>query len=104
MIRRAPWIVAGLFSVFHVFFVALPVISTGGHGEGQALAVAIFDFPLVALMQRTHTGSCILYGCVEASAIPYEMFIPIVGTLMYGIAGFVGGVVLRRLVLAGARK
>ena len=97
---KAPWICAGVFAAIHILFVALPVISSGGSGEGQAIMVAVFDFPLVYLMLRTHSGACILYGCLEPSPIPYVVFIPVVGTLMYAVFGFLTGVLCRAIFRA----
>ena len=97
MSRKAPWVCAGIFAAIHVVLVAIPVISSGGVGEGQGLAVALFDAPLVFLMLRTHAGTCILYGCLEPSPIPYVIFFPVVGTLMYAVFGYLVCVLFRPL-------
>ena len=61
------------------------------------MAVAIFDFPLVFLMQHTRAGACILYGCLEPSPIPNVVFIPVVGTLIYAAFGFFACILARSL-------
>ena len=93
----APWICAGIFSAVHLVLVALPVIASGGSGESQAMLVGLFDLPLVFLLLQTHTGACILYGCAEPSPVPYVVLIPVAGTLMYAVVGFVACAVVRAL-------
>ena len=94
MRRLFPLISASAFAVLHVLTIVSTLISTGGHGEGQAFAVSLFDFPLVLLLQALPRGGYILYGSVTA----YVWFFSIVGTLMYAAIGYILGIVLRALI------
>ena len=96
MTRQIPWLCASGFALLHVATVVLMLVSSGGHGEGQAFGVLLFDFPLVLLLQVVPGGGYVLYGSVTA----YVWFFSIVGTLMYAGVGYVVGAILRRVVNA----
>ena len=89
-----PWLFAAAFALLHVCTVVLMLISTGGHGEGQAFGVFLMDFPLVLLLQIVPGGGHILYGSVTA----YVWFFSVVGTFMYAGIGYCIGGLLRLLM------
>jgi hypothetical protein len=91
MRRRIPFIAATLFAPFHIITVVVTLLSSRGAGEGQAMLVALIDFPLVWLLQTVPGGGHILYNSVRA----YILFFSVVGTLMYAAAvGYGAGAVL----------
>jgi hypothetical protein len=69
---------AAIFAVFHIIVVAIPVVATGGAGETQALAAAIFDLPLFWLLGLFPAGRAVLYG---ASPFVYILVFGVGGTL-----------------------
>jgi hypothetical protein len=89
-----PLISASVFVCFHLLTIVWTLISSGGHGEGQAFAVLLLDFPLVLLLQALPSGGHILYGSVTA----YVWFFSIAGTLMYAAFGYFLGVLLRAVI------
>ena len=92
MIRRlVPLICASFFALFHMIMVVATLFSSHGAGEGQALFVAIFDYPLVLLLQALPGGGHILYN----STVAYVWFFSIAGTLLYAAVGYCAGVLLR---------
>jgi hypothetical protein len=58
----APLIGALVFTGIHVLLVVLPVVASGGSGEGQAMSVSFFDFPLVFFLEKSAPGDQLLYG------------------------------------------
>jgi hypothetical protein len=92
-----PTVGASVFGSFHVLVVALPVISTWGSGEGQAFAVAIFDFPLVVLLSLFAGGKSLLYNGPQWA---YVAVFAVGGTLMYCGAGALVGLGIQRLISA----
>lgn len=94
MRRRLPWICALIFALFHVLVVVSTLLATRGAGEGQAFAVALFDFPLVLLLQALPKGGYILYG----SATAYVWFFSAAGTLMYAAVGYCFGALIKALM------
>lgn len=86
-----------LLGSFHALVVALPLVSTGGSGEGQAFAVMIFDLPLVALLSLFEAGKSLLYN---GPPLAYVAVFAVVGTLMYCAAGALAGLVAQRLIRA----
>ena len=90
-----PAIGAAVFGSFHALVVALPVITTWGRGEGQAFAVAIFDFPLVEIVSLFAAGRSLLYNGPQWA---YVGVFAIGGTLMYCAAGALVGLAARRLI------
>jgi len=93
--RSTPLIGALLFAGIHVLLVVIPVVSSGGSGEGQAMAVAYCDFPLVFLLEKSARGGQLLYGIGQSRQ--YVWFFSIAGTLMYAAVGFVLGGLARLL-------
>ena len=91
--RLLPLICASVFAFFHVVTVVSTLVSTHGAGEGQAILVALLDFPLFLLLQAVPGGGYILYG----STVAYVWFFSIAGTLFYAAAGYLVGVLLRAL-------
>jgi len=89
----APLIGALLFAGIHVLLVVIPVVASGGSGEGQAMSVAYFDFPLVFFLEKSARGDRMLYEIGQSRQ--YVWFFSIVGTLMYAAVGFVLGVLAR---------
>lgn len=89
-----PLIAASVLACLHVLTIVLTLIASGGHGEGQAFAVLLFDFPLVLLLQALPRGGYILYSSVTA----YVWFFSIAGTLMYAAIGYFLGVLIRVLI------
>ena len=89
-----PWLFAAGFALLHVLMVVMLLITTGGHGEGQAFGVALVDFPLVLLLQHVPGGGYILYNSVTA----YIWFFSIAGTLMYAGIGYCIGLLIRLFI------
>ena len=93
------WIVAIVFAALHVLLVAVPVLTSGGSGEGQAFAVAVFDFPLVWLLHQFEWGRDILFG--NLGAIGRGMYVTIFGiggTILWAALGASSAYLIRRLV------
>jgi hypothetical protein len=90
MRAAAPTIVAvaAIFALFHIIVVAVPVLMTGGSGESQAFAVAIFDLPNFWLLGSFKGGREVLYG---SSPSLYMMVFSVGGTVMYAAAGALVG-------------
>jgi hypothetical protein len=91
--RAATLICAGTFGLFHIIVVVLPVIASGGGGESQGMRVAIFDMPLVVVLDHVPGGGRIVYYDVGA----YLVFFSLVGTLMYASCGALIGYVIDRI-------
>ena len=91
-----------IFGLFHIVTVVWTLLSSSGGGEGQAFLTALLDFPLVALLQAVPGGAKILYD----SRGNYILFFCVVGTLMYAVAGFAIGALVRAVLgrLASATK
>jgi len=83
-----------VFALFHVVIVVSTLFTSRGAGEGQAFIVAIFDFPLVLLLQALPGGGHILYGSTTA----YVWFFSIAGTLLYAAIGYCMGALLRAAI------
>jgi hypothetical protein len=94
--RNLPRICAWIFALFHVLVVGTTLLSTGGHGEGQAFTVLLFNLPLVLLLQVLPGGGHVLYDSPAA----YVGFFLIAGTLMYAAIGYGFGFLLRALAAA----
>ncbi len=82
-----------IFALFHVLTIVSTLITTGGSGEGQALAVLFLDFPLVLLLQVIPGGGYILYYSLTA----YILFFSIVGAIMYAVVGGMFGLVVDKI-------
>ena len=78
---------ASLGALFHFCTVVLPLVVTGGKGEGQAGIVFIFDLPLVLFLQIFPQGEKILYG----TPFNYIAFFSFFGTALYVAVGWVVG-------------
>jgi hypothetical protein len=100
LVMRLPLICALAFAAFHLLSAVSTLLATHGTGEGQAFTVALFDFPLVLLLQALPRGGYILYD----SPVAYVWSFSIAGTLMYAAIGYCFGVLLRALVLLITRK
>ena len=96
MRRRIPVVTATTFALFHFLTVVVTLLSSSGSGEGQAMLVALIDFPLVWLLQQVPGGGFILYNSVPA----YVLFFSVVGTLMYTAVGYGVGALLQNVVVA----
>lgn len=94
MKRNIPRICAWVFALFHVLVVGTTLLSTGGHGEGQAFTVLVFDLPLVLLLQVVPGGGYVLY------VASYVGFFLIGGTLMYAAIGYGFGSLIRAFTAA----
>jgi hypothetical protein len=81
-------VVAALFALFHIFVVAVPVLSSGGSGETQAFAAALFDLPIVWALGLFPGGRAMLYGSSPAA---YILVISVGGTLLYAALGALVG-------------
>jgi len=80
---------AGIFALFHAIAVAVPMLTSGGSGETQAFAAAIFDQPIFWLLGHFPAGRQVLYG---GSPSIYILVFGAGGTLMYAAVGaLVGG-------------
>jgi hypothetical protein len=90
--------VALVFAALHVLLVAVPVFTSGGSGEGQAFAVAIFDFPLVWLLGQFEWGRDILFGNSGAAGhATYVMIFGIGGTILWAAVGALLAYVIGRM-------
>jgi hypothetical protein len=95
----AVWVAAFGFAALHAAQVAVPVFTPGGRGEGQALAVAIFDFPLSWTLGQFEWGRDILYGNRGApGGKMYALIFGIGGTIFWAGLGAAFAYVIRRLV------
>ena len=90
---RATIFLATIYALFHIFCVVVPLISTGGSGEGQAVIVIYLDYPLLLLLSVIPDGEYI----VNNLNIAYILFFSIGGTLMYGFVGSLLGFVIDKL-------
>lgn len=90
MRSKAPMIVAmaAFFALFHIIVVAVPVLISGGSGEAQAFAAAIFDLPIFWLLGFFPVGRKVLYG---SSPSLYILVFCVGGTLMYAAVGALVG-------------
>jgi hypothetical protein len=77
-------LMAGLFALFHIVVVALPVLISAGSGEAQAFAAALFDLPIVWLLGLFSNGRAVLHG---SSPTLYILIFSAGGTLMYAAIG-----------------
>ena len=82
---------AAIFALLHLIVVAVPLLSSGGSGEAQAFAAAIFDVPLFWLLGLVPAGGAVLYG---SSPFAYILVFSVGGTLMYAALGALAGVEL----------
>jgi len=89
-----PLICASVFALLHALTVVSTLLYSNGAGEGQAFIVAVFDFPLVLLLQALPGGGHILYGSNTA----YFWFFSVAGTFLYAAIGYCVGVLLRALI------
>jgi hypothetical protein len=80
--------VAAIFALFHIIVVTVPVLTSGGSGETQAFAVAIFDLPIFWLLGLFPTGRKVLYGSFPSL---YILVFSVGGTLMYAAVGALVG-------------
>jgi len=88
-----PLRLALLFAAAHLLFVVAPLVLTHGSGEGQAIAVAMSDAPLVSLLKGIPGGADLLYSPGNVNA--YIWFFTVAGTLTYAAAGLVLGLLVR---------
>ena len=79
---------AAIFALFHIIVVVIPVLSSGGSGETQAFATAIFDLPIVWLLDLVPAGRAVLYGSPPSA---YILTFSVGGTLMYAALGALVG-------------
>jgi hypothetical protein len=86
-----------VFALLHLVVVAMPVLVSGGSGLGQAIAAAIFDFPIAWLLGLSSAGNKILYGSYPAW---YVFIFSVGGTLMYAAAGGLLGYGIHRIFRA----
>ena len=94
-------VTAALFAIFHIVVVSIPVLSSGGAGESQAFAAALFDLPLFWALGMFPDGRSVLYG---SSPRLYMFVFAVGGTLMYAAIGALAGwgmQVVRRAFHAG---
>jgi hypothetical protein len=92
-------VVAAVFATLHVILVAVPLISSGGHGEGQAFAVVIFDFPLVWILHQVDWGREILYGNLGANGHwRYVLIFSLGGTIFWASVGALLAYGIKRLL------
>ena len=76
------------FALFHIIVVTIPVLLSGGSGESQAFAAAVFDFPISWLLGLFPSGRGVLYG---SSPLTYMLVFAVGGTLMYAAIGALVG-------------
>jgi len=85
-------VVSAIFALFHLVVVAAPVLLSGGSGESQAFAAAIFDLPISWLLGLFPSGRSVLYG---SSPRIYMLVFAVGGTLMYAAIGALVGWAMR---------
>ncbi|HXV08335.1 MAG TPA: hypothetical protein VD791_09920 [Burkholderiales bacterium] len=90
-------IAATIFALIHLILVAVPVVTSGGSGEAQAFAAAIFDFPIAWLLGLFAAGRGVLYG---SSNTLYILIFSIGGTVMYAAVGALLGYAIHRIIRA----
>ena len=90
-------IITTIFALFHIIVVAIPVVTSGGSGETQGFATALFDFPIAWLLGLFPAGRGILHGSSQAL---YVLIFSAGGTLMYCVAGAVIGHALQSIIRA----
>jgi hypothetical protein len=88
---------AVIFALVHIVVVAVPMLTSGGSGEAQAFAAAIFDLPIYWLLGLFPSGREVLYG---GSRSLYVLVFGIGGTLMYAAAGALVGRGLHAIIRA----
>ena len=93
--RTSIIIVTTLFALFHIIAVAVPVVTSGGSGETQAFAAAVFDFPIAWLLGLFPAGRGVLYG---SSHTLYVLIFSLGGTLMYAAVGALLGYAVHRII------
>ena len=76
------------FALFHIIVVAVPVLTSGGSGETQAFATALFDMPIFWLLGLFPAGRQLLYGSFP---LLYILVFTVGGTLMYAAVGALVG-------------
>ena len=81
-------VTAVVFALVHIVVVAIPVWLSGGSGESQAFAVAIFDLPIFWLLGLFPRGRAVLYG---SSPSIYILAFAVGGTFMYAAIGALVG-------------
>jgi hypothetical protein len=77
-------VTAVVFAIIHIIVIAIPVLWSGGAGESQAFAAAIFDFPISWLLGMFPSGRAVLYG---SSPSIYILVFAVGGTCMYAAIG-----------------
>ena len=87
-------VTAVIFAIIHVAIVAIPVVVSGGAGESQAFAAAIFDFPIHWLLGSFAAGRGVLYG---SSPTTYMLVFAVGGTVMYAAIGALAGWLLHSI-------
>ena len=88
---------AAIFALFHIVIVAVPVLTSGGSGETQAFAAAIFDLPIFWLLGLFPAGRAVLYG---SSRSLYILLFSVGGTLMYAAVGALVGWGMHNIIRA----
>ncbi len=92
------WVVAMVFATLHVILVAVPVVTSGGNGEGQAFAVVIIDYPLVWILDQLDWGRGILYGNLGSyGRWAYVLIFSLGGTIFWASVGALLAYGIKRL-------
>jgi len=81
--HRWTFLLALIFTLFHLFTVVATLLTARGSGEGQAYVVYFVDLPLVLLLEVMPHGGYILYNSRDA----YVLFFSVAGTVMYVLLG-----------------
>lgn len=91
MRSRLPFLLAAIFAAFHLIVVGGVILESAGSGggEGFAFAILVYDFPLIVLCQWP-PGTYLCYGVAHGS---YSVLL-ISGTVLYGLVGFVIGIMI----------
>jgi ABC-type Na+ efflux pump permease subunit len=77
-------VIAAAFAFFHIGVVTVPLVLSGGSGETQAFATAIFDLPIFWVLGLFPGGRAVLYG---SSPLIYMLVFGVGGTFMYAAIG-----------------
>jgi len=83
-LRRSVIVMAAVLAFFHFVVVGIPVLVSGGTGETQAFAAALFDAPIHWLLTRVPGAAAVVYGPHPAI---YMLIFAGGGTLMYAVLG-----------------
>ena len=90
MRRKIPVIVGTILGTAHFVLVGVPFILSKGGGESIAYQIYFLDFPLYM------TAEAIFQRLLLSSVLFNFLWFVVLGTVMYGLLGFIIGLVISR--------